>query len=74
MVAGILIVALVSLIFPVRHGESLKAARDEESWTDVAVRAGKVYLFVAGLVGLSWGLTAGRRLRKQDSRVAALLA
>jgi predicted cation transporter len=56
VVAGILIVALVSLIFPVRHGESLKAARDEESWTNVAVRAGKVYLFVAGLVGLSWGL------------------
>src|SRR5713101_2426256 len=56
VVAGILIVGLVSLIFPVRHGESLKAERDEQTWTEVAVRAGKVYLFVAGLVGLSWGL------------------
>jgi predicted cation transporter len=56
VVAGILIVGIVSLIFPVRHGESLKAERDEQTWTEVAVRAGKVYLFVAGLVGLSWGL------------------
>jgi predicted cation transporter len=56
VVAGIMIVGLVSLIFPVRHGESLKAERDEQSWMEVAVRAGKVYLFVAGLVGLSWGL------------------
>jgi predicted cation transporter len=56
VVAGILIVGIVSLIFPVRHGESLKAQRDEQTWMEVAVRAGKVYLFVAGLVGLSWGL------------------
>ncbi|HVB80501.1 MAG TPA: DUF1646 family protein [Candidatus Binataceae bacterium] len=56
VVAGILIVGMVSLIFPVRHGESLSAERDEQTWTEVAVRAGKVYLFVAGLVGLSWGL------------------
>lgn len=54
--AGILIVGLVSLIFPVRHGESLKAERDDQTWMEVATRAGKVYLFVAGLVGLSWGL------------------
>lgn len=56
VVAGILIVGLVSLIFPVKHGESLKAERDEQPWAEVAIRAGKVYLFVAGLVGLSWGL------------------
>ena len=56
VVAGILIVGIVSLIFPVRHGESLKAKRDEQTWSEVAIRAGKVYLFVAGLVGLSWGL------------------
>jgi predicted cation transporter len=56
VVAGILIVGLVSLIFPVQHGESLKAERDEQTWPEVAIRAGKVYLFVAGLVGLSWGL------------------
>lgn len=56
VVAGILIVGLISLIFPVQHGESLKAERDEQTWTEVGIRAGKVYLFVAGLVGLSWGL------------------
>ena len=56
VVAGIMIVGLVSLIFPVQHGESLKAERDEQTWLDVVLRAGKVYLFVAGLVGLSWGL------------------
>jgi predicted cation transporter len=56
VVSGILIVGLISLIFPVRHGTSLKAERDEQTWADVAIRAGKVYLFVAGLVGLSWGL------------------
>ena len=56
VVAGILIVGLVSLIFPVQHGKSLKAERDDQTWADVVTRAGKVYLFVAGLVGLSWGL------------------
>jgi predicted cation transporter len=56
VVSGILIVGLISLIFPVKHGGSLKAERDEQSWAEVAIRAGKVYLFVAGLVGLSWGL------------------
>ena len=55
VVAGILIIELLSLIFPLRPGESLKAVHDAETWSDVAVRAGKVYLFVAGLVGLSWG-------------------
>jgi hypothetical protein len=32
VVAGILIVGLLSLIFPVRHGESLNAERDEQTW------------------------------------------
>lgn len=51
-----MIVGVVSLIFPIKHGESLKADRDEQRWSEIVTRAGKVYLFVAGLVGLSWGL------------------
>jgi predicted cation transporter len=54
--AGILIVGAISLTLPARRGESLKAERDDESWTEIVARAGKIYLFVAGLVGLSWGL------------------
>ncbi len=53
---GILIVGAISLTLPARRGESLKAERDDESWTEIVTRAGKIYLFVAGLVGLSWGL------------------
>jgi predicted cation transporter len=56
VIGGILILGLVSLGFPVKHGDSLKAERDDQSWSEVLLRAGKVYLFVAGLVGLSWGL------------------
>lgn len=56
IVAGIVIVGVVSLIFPIKHGESLKADRDDQSWGEIVTRAGRVYLFVAGLVGLSWGL------------------
>ena len=56
VVVGILIVAIISLMFPVRHGESLKAARDNQTWAEIVMRAAKVYLFVVGLVGLSYGL------------------
>ncbi|MGH7815241.1 MAG: DUF1646 family protein [Candidatus Binataceae bacterium] len=56
VIGGILIVAAVSLAIPAHRGQSLHAARDAENWGDVALRAGKVYLFVAGLVGLSWGM------------------
>jgi predicted cation transporter len=55
-IAGILILALISLIVPVRHGESLGAERDEQTWNEILLRAAKVYFFCAGLVGLSWGL------------------
>ena len=43
-------------MLPAKSGESLRADRAEESWAEIALRAGKVYIFVAGLVGLSWGL------------------
>ncbi len=56
VIAGILIVGAVSLWLPAKHGHSLDADRHNDSWSEIAIRAGKVYLFVAGLVGLSWGL------------------
>jgi len=56
VVAGILIVGAISLWLPAKHGHSLHADRHNDSWSEIAIRAGKVYLFVAGLVGLSWGL------------------
>jgi predicted cation transporter len=55
VVAGILIVAVIALLMPVTQGTSLKAQRDDPGWGEIAMRAAKVYLFVAGLVGLSWG-------------------
>jgi predicted cation transporter len=56
VVTGILIVGALSLFLPARYGRSLKANLHGDTWRDVFVRAGKVYVFVAGLVGLSWGL------------------
>lgn len=56
VVTGILIVGVVSLFFPARYGHSLKADAHTDSWLEIVVRAAKVYAFVAGLVGLSWGL------------------
>ena len=53
---GILLVGAASLFLPARYGHSLQADRHTESWIEIVLRAGKVYLFVAGLVGLSWGL------------------
>ena len=46
----------ISLSLPAKHGHSLHADRHKDGWSGSAIRAGKVYLFVAGLVGLSWGL------------------
>ena len=54
--AGIIIVGVVSLFLPAKYGHSLKADAHSDSWPEILIRAGKVYLFVAGLVGLSWGL------------------
>jgi predicted cation transporter len=56
VVAGILIVGSVSLLLPARYGHSLKAHAHAEGWMEIFLRAGKVYIFVVGLVGLSWGL------------------
>jgi predicted cation transporter len=56
VIVGIAIVGAIALALPAARGDSLATARVEQSWSDVIMRAGKVYLFVAGLVGLSWGL------------------
>src|SRR6266436_2178906 len=56
VVDGIIIVGGVSLFLPAKYGHSLKADAHDESWSEIFLRAGKVYIFVAGLVGLSWGL------------------
>jgi len=54
--AGILTVGVVSLFLPARYGHSVKADAHTESWVEIGLRAAKVYVFVAGLVALSWGL------------------
>lgn len=56
VIAGIVIVATISLSLPAKHDHSLNADAHVDSWAEIVVRALKVYLFVAGLVGLSWGL------------------
>jgi len=56
IITGIAIVAVISLFLPARYGDSLKADTHTEGWNDVLIRSAKVYVFVVGLVGLSWGL------------------
>jgi predicted cation transporter len=56
VVVGIVIVGAISLFLPARHGHSLRADAHTDTWTEIVVRAAKVYMFVMGLVGLSWGL------------------
>jgi predicted cation transporter len=55
-IVGIIIVATTSLFLPAKYGYSATAHRHVEHWSEILLRAGKVYLFVAGLVGLSWGI------------------
>jgi predicted cation transporter len=56
VVAGILVVGVISLFLPAKYGHSLNTDADPETWSEIVIRAAKVYVFVAGLVGLSWGL------------------
>jgi predicted cation transporter len=56
VLAGIVIVGVISLFLPARYGHLRSAGNHPDSWSELLIRAGKVYLFVAGLVGLSWGL------------------
>lgn len=56
VLAGIAIVGVVALFLPASGGSSLTAIRPIESWSEILLRGGRVYIFVAGLVGLSWGM------------------
>ncbi len=56
VIAGIVIVAVISLFISPQGGASLYAARPEDGWKEIVLRAVRVYAFVAGLVGLSWGM------------------
>jgi predicted cation transporter len=56
VVTGIVLVGAMSLFLPARYGYSLKADAHADTWSEIIIRAAKVYVFVAGLVGLSWGL------------------
>ena len=56
VLGGILLVSALSLFIPPVSASFVEAARPEERWRDIALRAWRVYAFVAGLIGLSWGL------------------
>ena len=56
VVAGLIIVGALGLFIAPLPAASLYAARPEESWRDIVMRAVRVYAFVAGLVGLAWGM------------------
>ena len=47
---------MISLFISPHRGASLYAARPEDGWKEIFLRAIRVYAFVAGLVGLSWGM------------------
>jgi predicted cation transporter len=53
VIAGIVIVAALSLFISPHRGASLYAARPDDDWKEIFLRAVRVYAFVAGLVGLS---------------------
>ncbi len=56
VVPAIVAVAMLSLFIPPIPAASLYAARPEEGWKEIVLRALRIYAFVAGLVGLSFGL------------------
>jgi predicted cation transporter len=55
IVAGIVLAAIPVLFLPMKGGETHPIA-ERDPWTLVVIRAGKVYIFIAGLVALSRGL------------------
>jgi predicted cation transporter len=56
ILSGIVIVAALSLFISPYPGASLYAARPQDDWMTIFLRAVRVYAFCAGLVGLSWGM------------------
>lgn len=55
IVAGIVLAAIPVLFLPMKGGETHPIA-ERDSWLSILIRAGKVYIFIAGLVALSRGL------------------
>jgi len=55
-IAGIAVVSIIGMFLPPVATPQLQVPRPEERWRDIIVRGIRVYVFVAGLVGLSWGL------------------
>ena len=56
VIVGVIIVGALSLFIAPLPAASLYAARPEETWRDIVMRAVRVYAFVAGLVGLAWAM------------------
>ncbi len=57
VIAGIVLVAIPTLFLREGKGRSaLHLVAESDSWAPVLIRAGKVYIFIVGLVGLSAGL------------------
>jgi predicted cation transporter len=57
VIAGIVLVAIPTLfIREGKGGSALQLLAESDSWAPVLIRAGKVYIFIVGLVGLSAGL------------------
>jgi predicted cation transporter len=56
VVVGIAIVGVTGFLLPAERGNPLNADAHADRWFDIVTRAARVYIFVAGLVGLSWGL------------------
>ncbi|MGO9454769.1 MAG: DUF1646 family protein [Candidatus Binataceae bacterium] len=57
VIPGIVLVAIPTLSLPTGEGEpAVQAVEESHSWAPVLIRAGKVYVFIVGLVGLSAGL------------------
>ena len=74
VVSGILIVAVISLFIPPHRGASLYAARPDDGWREIVLRAIRVYAFVAGLVGTFLGdAAAGRCLHQPNAACRAVL-
>ena len=57
VIGGIVLVAIPTLFIREGKGRSaLHLMAESESWAPILIRAGKVYIFIVGLVGLSAGL------------------
>ena len=57
VIVGVILVAIPTLFLREENGDSaLELAPESDSFAPVLIRAGKVYIFIVGLVGLSAGL------------------